>query len=53
MATEIKMPRVGMAVADATIIEWQFKEGDRVEARQVVVIIEPRSNLLPPASFTY
>jgi pyruvate dehydrogenase E2 component (dihydrolipoamide acetyltransferase)/2-oxoglutarate dehydrogenase E2 component (dihydrolipoamide succinyltransferase) len=40
MATEIKMPRVGMAVADATIIEWQFKEGDRVEARQVVVIIE-------------
>lgn len=40
MATEIKIPRVGMAVADATIIEWQFKEGDRVEERQVVVIIE-------------
>ena len=40
MATEIKIPRVGMAVADATIIEWQFKEGDRVEERQVVVVIE-------------
>ena len=40
MATEIKIPRVGMAVADATIIEWQFKEGDRVEERQPVVVIE-------------
>jgi len=40
MATEIKIPRVGMAVADATIIEWTVKEGDRVEERQVVVVIE-------------
>jgi len=40
MATEIKIPRVGMAVADATIIEWPFKEGDRVEERQIVVVIE-------------
>ncbi|MCK4961579.1 MAG: hypothetical protein KAS19_03790, partial [Anaerolineales bacterium] len=40
MATEIKIPRVGMAVADATIIEWQFKEGDQVEERQIVVVIE-------------
>ena len=40
MATEIKMPRVGMAVADATIIEWQFKEGDPVEERQIMVVIE-------------
>ena len=40
MATDIKIPRVGMAVADATIIEWPFKEGDRVEERQIVVVIE-------------
>ena len=40
MATEIKIPRVGMAVADATIIEWQFKEGDQVEERQIMVVIE-------------
>ena len=40
MATEIKIPRVGMAVADATIIEWTAKEGDWVEERQVVVVIE-------------
>ncbi len=40
MATEIKIPRVGMAVADATIIEWQLKEGDPVEERQIMVVIE-------------
>jgi pyruvate/2-oxoglutarate dehydrogenase complex dihydrolipoamide acyltransferase (E2) component len=40
MTTEIKIPRVGMAVADATIIEWTVKEGDWVEERQVVVVIE-------------
>ncbi len=53
MATEIKIPRVGMAVADATIIEWQFKEGDRVEERQVVVVIETekvRTEVESPAS---
>ncbi len=40
MTTEIKIPRVGMAVADATINEWTVKEGDWVEERQVVVVIE-------------
>jgi len=53
MATEIKIPRVGMSVADATIIEWQFKEGDRVEERQVVVVIETekvRTDVESPAS---
>jgi pyruvate dehydrogenase complex dihydrolipoamide acetyltransferase long form len=53
MATEIKIPRVGMAVADATIIEWQFKEGDQVEERQVVVVIETekvRTDVESPAT---
>ncbi len=53
MATEIKIPRVGMAVADATIIEWQFKEGDRIEERQVVVVIETekvRTDVESPAT---
>ena len=40
MATEIKIPRIGMAVADATIIEWQSKEGEQVKERQVVAVIE-------------
>ena len=40
MATEIKIPRIGMAVADATLIEWQCKEGEQVKESQVVAIIE-------------
>ena len=40
MATEIKVPRLGMAVADATIIEWKVKEGEQVAEKQVVVVIE-------------
>ncbi len=53
MATEIKIPRVGMAVADATLIEWIIKEGDWVEVRQVVVVIETekvRSDVESPAA---
>ena len=53
MATEIKIPRIGMAVADATIIEWQVKEGERVEEGQVVVVIETekvRSDVESPAA---
>ncbi|HEY83476.1 MAG TPA: 2-oxo acid dehydrogenase subunit E2 [Dehalococcoidia bacterium] len=53
MATEIKIPRVGMAVTDATIIEWQAKEGEWVEEGQVVVIIETekvRSDVESPAA---
>jgi len=53
MATEIKIPRVGMAVTDATIIEWQVKEGEWVEEGQIVVIIETekvRSDVESPAA---
>ncbi len=53
MAAEIKIPRIGMAVADATIIEWQIKEGEWVEERQVVVVIETekvRSDVESPAA---
>jgi len=40
MATNIIIPRVGMAEADATIIEWKVKEGDWVEKQQLVVVLE-------------
>jgi len=40
MATQITIPRLGMAVGDATIIEWKVKEGEWVEEHQVVVVIE-------------
>lgn len=40
MATDITVPRLGMAVADATIIEWKVQEGEQVKEKQVVVVIE-------------
>ena len=40
MAKELTVPRLGMAVADATIIEWKVKEGEQVAENQVVVVIE-------------
>ncbi|MEE8318098.1 MAG: dihydrolipoamide acetyltransferase family protein [Dehalococcoidales bacterium] len=40
MATDIIVPRLGMAVADATIIEWKVQEGEQVAEKQVVVVIE-------------
>lgn len=40
MATDITVPRLGMAVADATIIEWKVQEGEQVAEKQVVVVIE-------------
>jgi len=42
-----------MAVADATIIEWKVKEGEKVEKEQVVVVIETeklRTDLEAPAA---
>lgn len=53
MATDITVPRMGMAVADATIIEWKVKEGEKVEEKQVVVVIETeklRSDVESPAA---
>jgi len=53
MATEIRIPRIGMAVADATIVEWTVKEGDRVEERQVILVVETekvRSDVESPAA---
>ncbi len=40
MAVNVPVPRIGMAVADATIIEWKVKEGDKVEKGQVIAVVE-------------
>ncbi len=40
MATNVPVPRIGMAVADATIIEWKVKEGDKVDKGQVIAVVE-------------
>ena len=36
---EMKMPKMGESVAEATIIKWLKKEGDKVEADEAVEAI--------------
>jgi len=40
MATFFAMPKLGMNMVEGTIIDWLVKEGERVEAGQVVLAIE-------------
>ena len=40
MATNITIPKLGMTMKDAALVEWKFNEGDRVEQGDVVLIIE-------------
>ena len=40
MAVNIAIPKLGMSMREATLVEWKFKEGDFVEEGQVVLIIE-------------
>lgn len=40
MATYVKMPKLGMGIEKATLVEWKAKEGDWVEQGNVVLVIE-------------
>jgi pyruvate dehydrogenase E2 component (dihydrolipoamide acetyltransferase) len=40
MATYLTVPKLGMALANATVVEWKVTEGERVEKNQAVVTIE-------------
>jgi pyruvate dehydrogenase E2 component (dihydrolipoamide acetyltransferase) len=40
MATFLAMPKLGMNMVEGTIVEWLVKEGEQVEAGQVVLAIE-------------
>ncbi len=40
MAEQIAIPKLGMSMVDATLVEWKFKEGDQVEKGDVVLMIE-------------
>lgn len=40
MAVNVAIPKLGMSMREATLIEWLFKEGDQVNEGQVVLIIE-------------
>jgi len=40
MAEYIAIPKLGMSMTEATLVEWKVKEGERVEKGDVVLTIE-------------
>ena len=40
MAVEIKIPKLGMTMSEAKLVQWRAKEGDRVEKGSSVLTIE-------------
>ena len=40
MAANITIPKLGMTMKEATLVEWKFKEGEAVKEGDVVLIIE-------------
>ena len=37
MAAEINIPKLGMSMKEASLVEWKFNEGDWVENKAVVL----------------
>ncbi len=40
MRVKVKVPRLGLTVEDAIVMEWHKKVGDSVEAGEVIGVIE-------------
>ncbi|HVP79595.1 MAG TPA: dihydrolipoamide acetyltransferase family protein [Thermodesulfobacteriota bacterium] len=40
MVSQIVAPKLGMSMSDVTIVEWRFKEGEKVEKGTAVLVIE-------------
>jgi len=40
MAEYIAIPKLGMSMTEATLVEWRLKEGDHVEKGEIVLVIE-------------
>ena len=40
MAVEIRLPQYGMGMQEGTVVAWRKKEGDAVEAGEVIAEIE-------------
>ncbi|MBI4767229.1 MAG: 2-oxo acid dehydrogenase subunit E2 [Deltaproteobacteria bacterium] len=53
MAVEIKIPRLGMTMKEATVVQWLIQSGDPVAEKQIVCLIETDKvtfEVLSPAS---
>ena len=40
MASEIRIPKLGMSVTEMTLNEWMFGDGDRVEKGDIIYMVE-------------
>ena len=40
MASEIRIPKLGMSITEMTLLEWMFGDGDRVEKGDVIYTVE-------------
>ena len=40
MASEIRIPKLGMSVTEMTLNEWMFGDGDRVEKGNIIYTVE-------------
>lgn len=40
MASEIRIPKIGMSATEMTLLEWMFADGDRVELSDVIYTVE-------------
>ncbi|MGH6787808.1 MAG: biotin/lipoyl-containing protein [Novosphingobium sp.] len=40
MASEIRIPKLGMSATEMTLLEWMFADGDRVETGEVIYTVE-------------
>jgi pyruvate/2-oxoglutarate dehydrogenase complex dihydrolipoamide acyltransferase (E2) component len=40
MASEIRIPKIGMSATEMTLLEWMFADGERVEVSDVIYTVE-------------
>lgn len=40
MASEIRIPKIGMSATEMTLSEWMFADGDRVNVGDVIYTVE-------------
>ena len=40
MATEVRMPKIGLSEADITLVSWEKSPGDQIKKGDVIAVIE-------------
>ena len=40
MATEVRMPKIGLSEADITLVSWEKSPGDHIKKGDVIAVIE-------------